>query len=163
MSVSDLNGDGKLDIILTDPNNLGFFENVYAGGAFTSNSFVEAYISDGGGSYPLAPISGDLNGDGRPDVAFGITNAAARVSLFQNKNVHTPVISLNTVSPLKGTVGSTVTITGDYFSIIPSENKVMFGDVQATVTSATKTQLTVTVPAGASIAAVSVTKDRSFY
>ncbi|HPM30773.1 MAG TPA: FG-GAP-like repeat-containing protein [Chryseolinea sp.] len=162
VSLSDLNGDGKLDIILTDPTNLGYFENVYDGGTFTAKSFVEAYISDGGGSstYPQAPISGDLNGDGRPDVVFGITNAAARISLFQNKNVHTPIISLNTVSPLKGEAGSTVTITGDYFSTTLSENKVMFGDVQAAVTSATKTKLTVTVPLGASIAAVSVTRDK---
>lgn len=49
-------------------------------------------------------------------------------------------------------------ITGDHFSAIPAENRVMFGAVEATVQSASKTSLTVTVPAGAAYAPVSVSK-----
>src|SRR5690606_38128515 len=59
-----------------------------------------------------------------------------------------------------GPIGSSVTITGNNFSEVPAENIVMFGGVRGTVTAATETSLTVTVPAGASLARVSVTRDR---
>jgi hypothetical protein len=53
-------------------------------------------------------------------------------------------------SPTTGPVGTTVTITGNYFSTTQTNNVVYFGTVQATVTAATATSLTVTVPSGAS-------------
>ncbi len=163
ISIADINGDGKPDVVATDDADIGVFENVYSGGAFDASAFVSAYQQSGGGAstYPSAPLVGDLNGDNKPDLVFGTTNSSPhRLSIFQNKNIHTPVISINTVSPLKGPVGSTITITGDYFSTTPSENIVRFGDVTTTAITSTKTQLTVTVPPGASMAPVSVTKDQ---
>lgn len=160
ISLTDVNGDGKVDIMANDGTDFAVFENVYSGGAFSANSFVSAYKRPGGSFYPTAIVAGDLNGDIKPDLVFSSTDSPSRLSIIENKNVHTPEISLTTVSPLAGAVGSTVTITGDYFSTTKTENHVYFGTVETTVLTATKTQLTVTVPPGAQYSPVSVTRDR---
>ena len=66
-----------------------------------------------------------------------------------------PVIS--TLSPASGPIGSSVTITGTNFSSITADNSVYFGEVQATVTAATSTTLTVTVPLASAYLPVTVT------
>ncbi|MFO0508167.1 MAG: FG-GAP-like repeat-containing protein, partial [bacterium] len=161
MSVADVNGDGKPDIIAADAADVGVFENNYSGGAFDANAFVSAYQLQGysAATYPFSPVVVDLNGDKKPELILGYTNSSPkRISIFENKNVPAPVISLNTVSPLSAPVGSTVTITGNNFSTNTTDNEVWFGDVRATVLTASATQLTVTVPAGAAYAPVSVRK-----
>lgn len=161
MSVADVNGDGKPDIIAADAADVGVFENNYSGGAFDANAFVSAYQLQGysAATYPFSPVVADLNGDKKPELILGYTNSSpTRISIFENKNVPAPVISLNTVSPLSAPVGSTVTITGNNFSTNTTDNEVWFGDVRATVLTASATQLTVTVPAGAAYAPVSVRK-----
>jgi len=65
-----------------------------------------------------------------------------------------PVI--NSFSPASGPVGTTVTIAGTGFNTTASANTVYFGAVKATITAATSTALTVTVPYGASFAPISV-------
>jgi len=61
--------------------------------------------------------------------------------------------------PGSAAIGSSITITGSNFGPVGSNNVVYFGTVRGTVTSATSTQLVVTVPAGAAYAPVSVTVD----
>lgn len=60
-------------------------------------------------------------------------------------------------SPAASTVKEKVTITGTNFSTTPALNVVKFGDVPATVTSATATELEVTVPDDAVTGKISVT------
>ncbi len=164
MSIADINGDGKLDIAATDDGDIGVFENVYTSGVFDATAFIPAYQYQGSGFYPTSPLVGDLNGDSKSDIIIG-TSSTKRISIFENKNVHAPVISVNTVSPLKGAIGSTVTITGNNFSTVPSENIVWFGGVEANVLSSTATQITAEVPAGAGYERVSVVRNglTSFY
>ena len=60
-------------------------------------------------------------------------------------------------SPIEGAVDTEVTITGENFSDVPSENDVRFGGVMAaSPTSASTTSLTVRVPSGAVTGRVSV-------
>ena len=66
-----------------------------------------------------------------------------------------PVI--NSFSPVSGSVGSSVTITGSNFSTVSIENIVFFGSVKASVISATATTLSVSVPTGAVYRPISVT------
>jgi len=61
------------------------------------------------------------------------------------------------VTPQKGSAGQTVTIDGQGFSATPSGNSVSFNNTSAIVSSATATQLQVTVPAGATTGPLSVT------
>lgn len=55
-----------------------------------------------------------------------------------------PTITL--VNPLTGTWGTTVTITGTHFGTALTDNKVSFGSIQATVVSASPTEIKVVVP-----------------
>jgi predicted aspartyl protease len=68
------------------------------------------------------------------------------------------VPTITSFSPTSGPVGTTVTITGTGFSTTLANNVVHFGAVKATVSAATATSLTVTVPAGTTYEPVSVTK-----
>jgi YD repeat-containing protein len=61
------------------------------------------------------------------------------------------------LSPGTGAVGSTVTIQGSGFSTTPGLNSVSFNGTGATVSSATATELVVTVPSGATTGLVGVT------
>jgi|LakMenEpi03Aug12_release.lakeMendotaPanAssembly.Ray.scaffolds.fasta_scaffold168671_2 hypothetical protein len=64
--------------------------------------------------------------------------------------------SIVSFSPTVGSIGTEVTLTGTNFSSIPTNNIVYFGATKATVTAATATQLTVTVPTGATYAPITV-------
>ncbi|MBX2956986.1 MAG: VCBS repeat-containing protein [Cyclobacteriaceae bacterium] len=163
ISVADVNGDGRPDFVLTDGTYFGVFENVYMGGVFNANAFVPAYLvgTEGAWLNEAPPVIADLNGDGQPEIIVYVTATNPRAfAIYENINAQAPVISLNTITPLSGPIGSSVTITGSNFSIVPAENSVMFGAVRGTVTAASETSLTVTVPAGASMAKISVTRDR---
>ncbi len=59
-------------------------------------------------------------------------------------------------TPSSGAIGVPVTITGVNFDPVPGNNIVYFGLVQATVTAASQTELTVTVPPSASYEPISV-------
>jgi len=161
-ALGDLNGDGKPDIITTDGEKTAIFENVFSGGAFNSKAFVPGYLLPVGiyiNGTASAPAVADLNHNGKPDLVFAMNSSPIRIAVMENKNVHAPVISLNTVSPLTAPLGSTVTITGNNFSTAPDENHVTIGGIKAIVTSATPNELRVTVPSGAAQGMVSVTRD----
>lgn len=66
------------------------------------------------------------------------------------------VPSITQVTPSSSNIGTAVTITGAHFGATPGNNVVYFGATRATVTAASATQLTVTVPAGATYAPISV-------
>lgn len=68
-----------------------------------------------------------------------------------------PKLTINSFSPESGPIGTTVTITGNGFNTTPSNNVVYFGAAQATVSSASATSLTVTVPPGANFQNIYVT------
>jgi hypothetical protein len=72
---------------------------------------------------------------------------------------YNPPLTVTSFSPLSGPAGTAVTINGTNFSANPAENIVYFGAVKATVTAATTTALTVTVPNGATHTPISVTTD----
>lgn len=65
--------------------------------------------------------------------------------------------AITSFSPTSGPVGTSVNITGINFSAISGNNTVYFGAVKATVTAATNTTLTVTVPAGSTYQLFTVT------
>jgi YD repeat-containing protein len=74
----------------------------------------------------------------------------------------TTTVSVSGFTPTSGAIGSSVTISGTGFSATPGQNTVTFActgtgcTVQATVTSATATQLVVTVPATAITSVIAV-------
>lgn len=72
-----------------------------------------------------------------------------------------PALSVTSFSPTSGPVGTTVVITGISFSSELTDNTVKFNGVTATVSDASSTELTVTVPASATSGVISVTVDGS--
>jgi pectate lyase len=65
-------------------------------------------------------------------------------------------LALTGFSPEAGRVGTPVTIRGSGFSSVARDNTVEFNGTEATVTAASKTSLTVTVPAGATSGPITV-------
>jgi hypothetical protein len=65
--------------------------------------------------------------------------------------------TITAFKPASAPIGTTITITGTNFSGTASSNIVFFGAVQASVSAATSTSLTVTVPKGATYQPISVT------
>jgi RHS repeat-associated protein len=66
-------------------------------------------------------------------------------------------LSVLEFSPNSGPVGTRVTIIGTGFGLTAADNTVKFGSATATISSASATQLVVTVPSGASTGMISVT------
>jgi hypothetical protein len=64
--------------------------------------------------------------------------------------------TISSFSPASGNIGTTVTITGTNFNATANQNIVFFGATKATVTAASTTSLTVTVPTGATYQPISV-------
>lgn len=75
--------------------------------------------------------------------------------IVQQHLIAQPVI--NSFSPASGPIGTTVTISGSGFSSNINNNVVFFGAVRASVSLASATSITVTVPAGASYKPISIT------
>jgi hypothetical protein len=71
-------------------------------------------------------------------------------------SVISQVPTITSFSPASAEVGASVTITGTNFDATPANNIVYFGSAKATVTAATTTSLTVTVPASSTHASISV-------
>lgn len=77
--------------------------------------------------------------------------------LFANLVFAQPTIS--SFTPVSGPPGTAMTITGTGFNTTAASNIVFFGPVKGTVTAATATSLTVTVPANAGYQPFSVTSN----
>ena len=65
--------------------------------------------------------------------------------------------TVTSISPTAALAGASVTIAGTNFDLTAASNTVKFNGTAATVTKATATQLTVTVPAGGTSGAITVT------
>lgn len=70
---------------------------------------------------------------------------------------YTGIPSINSISAVRGEVGSNVTLTGEFFDPTASNNTVYLGGAKCTVVSATATSLVVTIPAHAHAGTFTVT------
>jgi gliding motility-associated-like protein len=67
------------------------------------------------------------------------------------------VPTITSFTPVSGSVGTTITITGTNFSATPASNTVEFNGTPAVVTASTATSITTTVPVGATTGKITVT------
>jgi gliding motility-associated-like protein len=154
VTIGDLDGDGKPDLAVANDasNTVSVLRNTSASGSIAAGSFAaKVDFATGGGSGSVA--IGDLDGDGKPDLATANYNSST-VSILRNNPVLPPAITL--FSPASGPVETTVTITGTGFNATAANNVVFFGATQATVSAASATSLTVTVPKGATYQPITV-------
>jgi photosystem II stability/assembly factor-like uncharacterized protein len=147
VAIGDLNGDGKPDLAVANGSTytVSVFSNKGTKGSITSSSFAsQVYFTTG--SYPISVATGDLDGDGKPDLV--VANYESNTfSVIRNNPVFAPPPTIASFSPSSGIVGALVTINGTNFSTIPANNNVTFNGVRATVTASNSTSITAYVPA----------------
>ncbi len=154
VAMSDLSGDGKPDLAVPDfGNKVAVFQNTSTGagniGFATSQDFLT-------GDTPQAVAIGDLDGDGKADLA--VANAfGSSISVLLNLVASLPPPTITGFSPTAGTIGTPVTINGTNFSTTSLNNIVKFNGITATVTASTATSITTTVPVGATTGTITVT------
>ena len=151
VAFGDLDGDGKPDLSLSNLSaaTLSMLRNMSTVGSVSFASKVDVPA----GASAAGVAVGDMDGDGKPEIVVA-SFTPNTVSVYHNISDPPTVTS---ISPASGKVGDAVTITGTNFSTTPASNVVWFGGAEATVTSASATSLTVTVPDGAAYDRVSVT------
>ena len=82
LAVADLNGDGKPDIVTasqTTPGTISMFQNLSTVG----NIAFAPRVDFAAGNGPFGVAIGDLDGDGKPDVAV-VNRDSATISVFRN-------------------------------------------------------------------------------
>ncbi|MFN5543631.1 MAG: beta strand repeat-containing protein, partial [Bacteroidota bacterium] len=98
LTVKDLNGDGKLDLAVANrgSNTVSIFRNKSINGIIDTGSFA-AKVDYSTGSAPYSIASGDLDGDGKPDLA--VTNYLSNtISVFKNTST-VGAINTNSFAP----------------------------------------------------------------
>jgi hypothetical protein len=93
-------------------------------------------------------ITAIVGGGASGNIAITTTPGTGSASGFIFTMPVSPIIS--SFSPTNGSIGTTVTITGNNFNSIASNNIVYFGKMKAVVNSSSVTQIICTVPPGAS-------------
>ena len=84
VALADIDGDGKMEIITANniSNSVSVLQNTSSSGAITSSSFSAA-VDFTTGTAPYSIALGDIDGDGKVDIA--VANASsATVSVFRN-------------------------------------------------------------------------------
>ncbi len=81
-SISDLDGDGKADLVITNNNaaSISLFRNTSVSGAVSFAPRIDYPVT---GSTPFFATTGDFDGDGKPDIAVADYDANA-ISIFRN-------------------------------------------------------------------------------
>ncbi len=152
LKIGDINGDGKPDlaIINQSSNKLSILRNTSISGTVDFATKVD-FAS---GTNPLSIAIGDIDGDGKSDLAIANENNNS-VSILRNYP-QPPPPTINSFTPTSAVVGASISITGVGFNTVPTKNIVFFGATKAIVTAATDTSLMVLVPIGASFAPITI-------
>ena len=119
--------------------------------AVTANTVTFRLYSYAGSSNPSNLQFSDNHSNNPENITTTYLTGAKAINIFYSAaTISSTPPSITSFSPTSGAVGSTVTITGSGFNTTAANNTVFFDGVKATVTAATATSLTVTVPSGTS-------------
>jgi len=80
---------------------------------------------------------------------FAIAISGLALNGCKKNSLASTTPTITSFTPTSGTTGTTVVITGTNYSIIAANNTVSFNGVETIVLASSASQLTVTVPAGA--------------
>jgi sugar lactone lactonase YvrE len=135
-NVSPVSGFTNIPVIITGSN----FSTVLAENKVTFNG-KEAVVTLATATQLTATVP--LLAETGPVVVTVKDKTATNQPVF---TVEFPAPEVTKISPASGPRTTIVTITGNNFSAVTSENEVSFNGKKATISNATATQLTVTVP-----------------
>ena len=148
LSLADVNGDGRLDVVSTTGTSALVLRGDGRGGLGVKTTFPV-------GRRPSDVVVADLNGDGLADLATADA-ASDSVSVLLNGPSAAPL--LRAAVPAQGRVGAVVTLSGRYFGARRNSSVVRFGATTATRYVAwSTTRIKVRVPQGAARGRVKVT------
>jgi hypothetical protein len=107
MAVGDFNGDGKPDIATANStaNTISVFKNTSSIGVVS----FENKISYASGISPVAIVAGDIDGDGKTDLAVA-NNGASTISVFKNTSASGNIQFASKVDSVSGTSPSGIAI-----------------------------------------------------
>ena len=99
VSLGDLDGDGRLEMIVAsgEPDKIGIYKNLSAAGkiVFGQPAYFKTGVS------PTDVACGDLDGDGKPDLA--IANSYSVVTIVRN-TFGEPIVTPSGTSPVYGAI-----------------------------------------------------------
>ncbi|WP_345951956.1 FG-GAP-like repeat-containing protein [Mucilaginibacter sp. PAMB04274] len=149
LNTADMDGDGKVDIVVTYSGSsiLSVLKNIHPGKA-AANPLFAAKVDLDAGNTPGSLTLTDGNADGKPDILVTVPQNNAWTFISNLPQPETPSLppAISSFTPSSAGPNAVVTITGTNFNPVPNENAVYFGTIKAVVTDATATQLTVSVP-----------------
>jgi CHU_C Type IX secretion signal domain/Ig-like domain CHU_C associated/Laminin B (Domain IV)/FG-GAP-like repeat/IPT/TIG domain len=157
LTVADINGDGKLDMVTTNVTNLGIFENAFSG-TLNANSFRAPVLFQGTTftTNPLKPVIADLDGDNKPDVVTATAGSTVSLQIFIFRNTSFPAPVINSVTPITGEAGTSITLSGNFMNTGFENPKVKVGLTPTTTGAVSNTSVSSSIPAGAPSDRVSV-------
>ncbi|MEO8085347.1 MAG: FG-GAP-like repeat-containing protein, partial [Bacteroidota bacterium] len=106
-AVGDIDGDGKADLAVCNNggNTVSLFQNTSVTGSISSSSFA-AKVDFTNGTNPRVIIIGDIDGDGKPDVAT-VNETSNDISVFRNTSVIGVIDNSSLASKVDFTTGTT--------------------------------------------------------
>ncbi len=128
VAFADLDGDGKIDLGVVNQNskNVSVFRNISTTNTITTGSLdAKIDFATGASGFPNSLIFGDLDGDGKPDLAVPQQGSNV-VSIFRNAdiistnaNLSAMILSTGTLAPVfaSGTIAYTANVPNATTSI----------------------------------------------
>nr|WP_162143083.1 FG-GAP-like repeat-containing protein [Pedobacter glucosidilyticus] len=109
VAIGDLDGDGKADLVVANENSstISIFRNTSTNGSLTLGSF-SGKVDIATGSSPYFVAIGDLDGDGKPDLAVA-NRSSTTVSIFRNTSTIGSITAGSFAAKVDFTTGSTPT------------------------------------------------------
>ena len=102
-ATGDFNKDGKSDFAITAAGNYALFENTSRKGPFTGGATFNTIVSSGTGGAALGTVSeivtGDFDGDGFDDFAFGVNTTTNILSVIRNTGLVLPLSTSQFAAP----------------------------------------------------------------
>jgi hypothetical protein len=107
IAIGDLDGDGKLDLAIVNINSstVSVYRNTSTSGTLSSGSFA-TNIDFATGDYPYSVAIGDLDGDGKLDLAIA-NNGSNTISVFRNTSTSGTITSGSFATKVDFTTGTT--------------------------------------------------------